>query len=78
MACRAVNAVALWWDPWEAYFECTPIRADNALSPLDEAFLVPHKIPYLDDVASDAIVQYLDSLSDPHTSRKQFDHVSRF
>jgi hypothetical protein len=48
------------------------------LSPLDEAFLVPHNIPYLYDVASNVIVQYLDSLSDRNTSRKQFDHVSRF
>jgi hypothetical protein len=48
------------------------------LSPLGEAFLVPHKISYLNDVASNVIVQYLDSLSDRHTSRKQFDHVARF
>ena len=61
-----------------AHLERTPIRPDYALPPLDEAFLVTHDIPYFNNVASNAIVQYLDSLPNRDASRKQFDHVPRF
>jgi hypothetical protein len=66
--------------PWgaAAYLESTPIGPDYALPPLDEAFLITHGIPYLNDVASNVIVQDFDSLPNRDASCKQFDDVSRF
>jgi hypothetical protein len=61
-----------------AYFQGTPIRSDDPLSPLDISLLVPDQIPDLDDVTGNVVVQNLHSLCDGNTSGKQLDHVSGF
>jgi hypothetical protein len=57
--------------------EGAAIWSNNALPPLCETLLIPNKISDLDDVASNAIIQDFDRLSDCDASRKEFYHVSR-
>jgi hypothetical protein len=56
--------------------EGAAIWSNNTLPPLCETLLIPNKISYLDDVASNAIIQDLNSLSDCNASRKEFNHIS--
>jgi len=62
----------------DAHLEGTPIRPNYTLPPLDEALLVTDDISYLDDVASNVVVQDFDRLPDRDAPREQLDHVPRF
>jgi len=62
----------------ENHLQCTPIWPNYSLSPFHEPFLIPNQSSNLDNIASNLVVQDFDGLSNGHTSRKQFDHVSGF
>jgi hypothetical protein len=59
-----------------AYLQGAPVWSDNSLPSFHKAFLIPHNIPYLYDVARDAVLEYLHSLANSNTSCKQLDEVS--
>lgn len=53
------------------------VLSQYPLSPLDEALLVPHHAPDLDDVACHAVLENLDGLGRRHGTREKLDQIAR-
>ena len=59
-------------------FQRRAVGPQDPLPPLDEAVLVPHQVPELDNVGCDAVVEDLDGLRRGHGPRQELDEVPRF
>lgn len=61
-----------------ANLQCTPIRAYDALPPLDKSFLISYNVSDLDNVTGYGVVQNFNGLINSDASCKELDHISSF